>query len=165
MLDGKFILIPHLLLAFLSTTNGSKMGDHLQPTARGWDQVYREDYLSLDADISQIKSGVLGFDPELLARILKSHKWPVPTPLQLEGILKALPGALFEGNLNTAIKLTANMLKTLVDIEEDRMVRFRYGVEAYVAAQKRENEAIRRASKAQEAQVNRTSGGSIDPAV
>ncbi|KAK4963164.1 hypothetical protein LTR10_000792 [Elasticomyces elasticus] len=138
------------------------MGDHLQPTARGWDQ---EDYLSLDADISQIKSGVLEFDPELLARILKSHKWPVPTPLQLEGILKAIPGALFEGNLNLAIKLTANMLKTLVGIEEDRMVRLRYGVEAYIASQKRASEEVRRASKAQEARVNRSSGGSIDPAV
>ncbi|KAK3646545.1 hypothetical protein LTR56_000449 [Elasticomyces elasticus] len=141
------------------------MGDHLQPTARGWDQVYREDYLSLDADISQIKSGVLEFDPELLARILKSHKWPVPTPLQLEGILKAIPGALFEGNLNLAIKLTANMLKTLVGIEEDRMVRLRYGVEAYIASRKRVSEEVRRASEAQEARVNRSSGGSSDPAV
>ncbi|KAK5682911.1 hypothetical protein LTR17_027299 [Elasticomyces elasticus] len=141
------------------------MGDHLKPTARGWDQVYREDYLSLDADISQIKSGVLDFDPELLARILKSHKWPVPTPLQLEGVLKAIPGALFEGNLNWAIKLTANMLKTLVGIEEDRMVRLRYGVEAYVAAQTRASDEARRASEAQKAQVNRTSGSSSEPAV
>ncbi|KAK5703024.1 hypothetical protein LTR97_003970 [Elasticomyces elasticus] len=90
------------------------MDDHDYHPAQGWAQVYHEDLAKLDSDISI--HGQTEKDPrdmKLLTRVLEHLRWPVPTPANFDTSLKALPRALFEGDLDLAVKLTARMQEIL----------------------------------------------------
>ncbi|KAK5688121.1 hypothetical protein LTS10_000099 [Elasticomyces elasticus] len=109
------------------------MDDHDYHPVQGWAKVYREDLAKLDSDISI--HGQTEKDPKdmrLLTRALEHLKWPVPTPVHFDTLLKALPKALFDGDLDLAVKLTAQMQEILHELEKVREERLRRGVQAQV---------------------------------
>ncbi|KAK5682912.1 hypothetical protein LTR17_027300 [Elasticomyces elasticus] len=109
------------------------MDDHDYHPAQGWAKVYREDLAKLDSDISihgQTEKDAK--DMRLLTRVLEHLKWPVPTPVHFDTLFKALPKALFGGDLDLAVKLTAQLQQILHELGNVREERLRRGAQAQV---------------------------------